>query len=97
LIDLFLHFYKIIYILIYLNKDKYNRFDNNNNKAQNSYYKLILYISINMLYKVIMIMKIYKQINYLRKDKDKIFAFRMWCYRVIKKIKKFFLYIKYMY
>ena len=95
--DLFLYFYKIIYSLIYLNKDKYNRLDNNNNKLQTMYYKLIFNIIINMLYKVIMIMKIYKQINYLRKDKDKIFVFSAWYYRVIKKIKRYFSYIKYMY
>ncbi len=95
--DLFLYFYKIIYNLIYLNKDKYNRLDNNNNKSQNKFYKLILNISIKILYKDIIIMKNYKQINYLRKDKDKIFVFSTWYYRVIKKIKRYFSYIKYMY
>ncbi len=50
-----------------------------------------------MLYKVIIIMKIYKQINYLRKAGDKILVFRMWYYRVIKKIKRYYSYIKYMY
>ena len=77
---------------IYLNKDKYNRLDNNN-KLQTMFCKLILNILINMLYKAIMIMKIYKQINYLRKGGDKIFVSRMWYYRVIKKNQKvFFIY-----
>lgn len=43
------------------------------------------------------IIKIYKQINYSRKDKDKIFGFSTWYYRIIKKIKRYFLHIKYMY
>jgi len=95
--DLFLYFYKIIYSLIYLNKDKYNRLDNNNIKLHTMFYKLIFNISINLLYKDIMIMKNYKQINYLGKDKDKTFVFSMWYYRIIKKIKRYFSYIKYMY
>ncbi len=95
--DLFLHYYKKIYTFIYLNRDKYNRLDNNNYLAQHCLYYLILNIFINILYKVEMIMKIYKQINYLRKGRDKKFVFRMWYYRVIKKIKRYYSYIKYMY